>query len=786
MKKHLTPFNLISKALSRITSLLMLVFLSGYCFGNLPGVVLTNIYGYSEFPPGINCSITGSENVCSEASDNTYSAPPGNLDYAWSISGDGTINGASNAQTVKVNAGASGSYELVLTTTDNSGYTSFCKKTVFIYDLPPCSICCFNEVCAFSSHGFKASVSPGVTGYKWEVSGNGTISGPSDQNVVVVNAGASGSFVLNLVLTYAGGCTSTCSRTVTISTPIAVLATNHVTCNGLSDGSISVSVNGGIPPYYFDWSDLPETSDPKDRINLGSGSYTLTVKDNLGCSSTSTKSIIEPPALTCSISVNSQPGCSGNQGSLTISANGGSPPYNYSWSNGGSGDTQNNLAPGNYTVTVTDSKGCSSTCNGSLSQSSPPTCSVSVIKDVSCAGGNDGSASVSGNHGTPPYTFSWSHGNTGTTQNSLSAGTYKVTVTDAKGCTSTCTVDIKQPYPLALNTAKNDPTCASNDGAITVSASGGSPPYQYSLNNINFQQGNIFTGLAAGTYTIYVKDSKNCSNSATATLTQPTNCGSDRCTYTIGYWGNHPNHVKSLVNAVGGKLLVAGYNLTPDCIDVIMPGPPLHKSNVVACGVIYSENRSILRQAIGLRLNILNDPALANLKVSQIACYSPALVPFSSLPLPVLLGQAESCAALTPDCPTASAFNEALTAINELFDECKPFKPCAGGNNAASNPNPPKEEETDYFDTEVLTVFPNPVYENFLQVDFYSNQEEDSYLHVYDMAGRRLLSFEFLVEKGSNRWFLDVSNLQNGMYILLLVNKRNHAERAKFVRFRDE
>src|SRR5581483_6627002 len=142
--------------------------------------------------------------------------------------------------------------------------------------------------------------------------------------------------------------------------------------------------------------------------------------------------ITQPPALTVTMTTNSNVTCNGgNNGSATASPNGGSAPYTYVWSNGGSSATENTLAAGTYTVTIMDAHGCTGTGSVTITQPTAIVASASSATNVTCYGGNNGTATVSPSGGTAPYTYNWSNGGTSATDNNLTAGTYTVTVKDA-------------------------------------------------------------------------------------------------------------------------------------------------------------------------------------------------------------------------------------------------------------------------------------------------------------------------------------------------------------------
>ena len=207
-------------------------------------------------------------------------------------------------------------------------------------------------------------------------------------------------------------------------------------------------------------------------------------------------------------------------GSIDLSVSGGTGPYTYSWSGGQSIEDLSSLAAGNYSVTVTDSKGCSATLPVTISQ--PAALALTSTKtDVLCFGTSSGSINLNVTGGTAPYSYSWIGGITTQDLSILAAGTYDVTVTDASNCTATASVTITQPAaPLALTSTKTDVLCfGSSTGSINLNVSGGAAPYTYSWT------GGISTkdlsGLTAGTYDVTVTDSNNCTATTSVGIKQP-------------------------------------------------------------------------------------------------------------------------------------------------------------------------------------------------------------------------------------------------------------------------
>lgn len=225
--------------------------------------------------------------------------------------------------------------------------------------------------------------------------------------------------------------------------------------------------------------------------------------------------------ISLSLSNIMNPECNGtNTGRATVNIMGGTPPYNILWSNGETSANAFFLPAGNVSVTVTDAPGMSS--NVSTTLVNPPSVTVNTnATDASCFGVADGSATAFGSGGTGGLIYFWSNGGTTSIQNSLSAGTYTVTVYDQFECSATSTVFIEQPPAINIITVVNlPPSCnGGNDGELEVSANGGSGGFSYLWSNGAI--GNLIEGLTAGSYTVTVNDSQGCEQTRTLIVTQP-------------------------------------------------------------------------------------------------------------------------------------------------------------------------------------------------------------------------------------------------------------------------
>lgn len=322
---------------------------------------------------------------------------------------------------------------------------------------------------------------------------------------------------------------------ITITQPAAPLGTsisaqNNVGCFGGNVGSATVDVSGGTAPYTYNWNTSPAQSSPT-ASNLTAGTWTCTVTDVRGCSTTQTV-VISQPAGVLSASIGSQTNVNchgGSTGIATINATGGTAPYAYTWntSPAQAGATASNLTAGTWTCTVTDANGCAATRSVTITQPAAPLVGSLIAQtDVNCFGAGTGSATVSISGGTAPYGISW---NTAPTQHSataanLMAGTWTCAITDARGCSTTQSVTITQPTAvLSANiSAQTNVNChASNTGSATILANGGTAPYSYAWNTTPAQNTATANGLGAGAWTCVVTDAKGCSTAPLVTITQP-------------------------------------------------------------------------------------------------------------------------------------------------------------------------------------------------------------------------------------------------------------------------
>ncbi|MES2132171.1 MAG: PKD domain-containing protein [Bacteroidota bacterium] len=354
--------------------------------------------------------------------------------------------------------------------------------------------------------------SGGTPGYQYQINGTGFQTAgsftavPANTHIIQVRD--------------ANGCTATQTVTVTQPTALAdVLATQNANCTA-ANGSITATPSGGTSPYTYAWTGGGGSGSV--TTGLVSGTYSVTVTDNNGCTLVSSATIGNTPGGTAAITGSTNITCNGaNNGILTANmVTAGTAPFTYSWTPtpgaGQGASTATNLAPGTYTCKITDFYGCIATAIGSLTQPTPLT-AIMNSNNVKCFGTATGTVSAAGTGGTGPYTYNWTTlPSTLTTVNNVAIGTYTCQITDVNNCTISPTISVTQPSSITLTSSVTAANCNQANGSATVTASGGTPAYTYTWTSGSNSP--IQTGLAAATYTINVKDANNCIYTVAATV----------------------------------------------------------------------------------------------------------------------------------------------------------------------------------------------------------------------------------------------------------------------------
>ncbi len=412
--------------------------------------------------------------------------------YQWS-------SNAGSATTEDVNSLNGGTY--AVTVTDGNGCTAITSAIIsnplpltdnYVITTPRC----FGD----ANGSVNMIVSGGTPGYTfvWD-------NGATTEDLVGITVGT-----YKVTITDANGCTLTDS--VVVGAPTQLYTSGfitNVTCFGSSNGFVDITAYGGTLPYTFQWSPNANFAITEDINQLPGGNYNVTVTDGNGCTSTGLYVVYEPSALTLN-AVATPVSCFGaNDGQVAAVAGGGLLPYEYLWNNFSTDSTQTNVGPGFYTVLLTDSNGCNIT--DTVTVTSPTQIlGNGVVTNASCSGIADGAINLTTSGGVGPYTFVWSTTATTEDVNSLAAGTYTVTITDASNCTKVESFTITESVVLDADVAVVGTTCFGGSNAfISVDMTGGDAPYTYLWSN--GQTNNTASNLAAGTYTLTVTDAAGCS-----------------------------------------------------------------------------------------------------------------------------------------------------------------------------------------------------------------------------------------------------------------------------------
>ena len=428
--------------------------------------------------------------------------------YTWSGNAatgniDSAINLAAGVYTVTVNDVNSCSGTATATVTQPGSYPSV------TFNLTP--VKCFGG----NNGTITATPNGGTTPYTYNWS-----------NSLPATPGQTGLIAGTYYLTTsdANGCTVASTIPLTQPTQITFGAATiqNEKCSNSTTGKITVSVSGGTGATYgYLWSNNATT---QTISNLAVGTYKVTVTDANFCTASASYNVTASTTISSSSTIIDSTKCFGSSdGSASVTAAGGAPPYTYLWSPGGqTTPTATGLSAQTYQVVITDDSLCSTTITNIVIPQPGRIQIAATASNISCNGANDGAIAITGTtNAHQPVTYLWS--TTATTQAiaNLSANTYRVTVTDANGCTAVDSFTITQPPVLVLNPAtQTNVLCFNNStGSLTANPAGGTGAFTYAWsNNLTTQ---TINNLAAATYKVTVTDARNCTVSGSYTITQP-------------------------------------------------------------------------------------------------------------------------------------------------------------------------------------------------------------------------------------------------------------------------
>lgn len=436
-----------------------------------------------------------------------------------------SISGPTNATntTGQFNNLPSGNYTYIINTTTGS-----CPLTGNFTINPGTSVTLTSSkidvLCNGGTTG-SATVNPnGVAPFSYLWSQGGTAIGQTTQTASNLAAGT-----YSVLVTDNKGCKDSIS--IIVGQPTALIGSltpTNLNCNADASGAISITgTSGGTTPYQYN-IDGGSYGATTNFTGLTAGNHTIKIKDNNGCVTTLNSTLTEPSILGINLGNIGNTTCGNNSGSITVSGSGGTAPYQFT-----DGTTTNstgsftNIPSGAHVITITDAKGCSKNLNVNVGAASVPTAYIDTKQDLLCFGGNTGSAVIGVNNGVGSITYSLNGGTpqASNTFTNLSQGSYTVDITDGNGCVAAVSFTINQPPILQYTFTTQDATCNGNcDGIITITATGGTGAYSYSVDNgITFSNSSILTNLCAGNILTVVKDVNGCQSNATAVIGQPGN-----------------------------------------------------------------------------------------------------------------------------------------------------------------------------------------------------------------------------------------------------------------------
>jgi gliding motility-associated-like protein len=372
-----------------------------------------------------------------------------------------------------------------------------------------------NVTCNGAGNGTASvTASGGVPGYTYSWT-------PSGGNAASASSLVPGTYTCTI--TDANNCTL--QKTFTITQPGVLSATishTDITCYGAGNGTATVTVSGGTTPYSYSWA--PSGGNNATANNLVPATYTCTITDANGCTTSQSVAVTQPAQQLSVITSQSNILCNGaHTGVASVIIVGGTSPYSYSWApTGGNASSATNLAAGSYTCTITDAHGCTIMQAFTITEAAAIVSATSHA-DILCHGNSNGIATVLVSGGTGPYTYSWAPtGGNGPNANGLAAGIYTCTATDHNNCIHTDTVTINEPAVISTTDSQQNVKCHGDSTAYAqVIVSGGTPPFTYLWAPYG-GTGNAATGLAAGTYTCTIKDYNACIRDEVFVISEPT------------------------------------------------------------------------------------------------------------------------------------------------------------------------------------------------------------------------------------------------------------------------
>jgi len=503
-------------------------FLNGVSQGN--NNVFTNLSGGSylvEITDGMGCDDELTIEITEPTILNAQLDQQTNLDCFEANNGTATVLAFGGTGVIEYTLGtetnttgtfnnlAAGNYEvMVLDENDCSQVVNFEitePSELEVQIVENTNVNCFGD----NTGSLEISASGGLGDFEFD-------NGIESNSTGIFNNLEAGNYVVSI--SDANNCQTTIQSTITQPDELVAMISsqNDVNCFGENSGSITLEANGGNGDITFELNGNSNITG--EFTNLDGGNYSIQITDENNCETSVDFDIFEPIQLNIVIENINQASCSGQEGTIEVSANGGVGDYEFSVGNetNATGIFEG-FSGGVYIVQVTDQSGCTESVEVDFNEPNSLSASIAQIENVNCNGGNNGSVQVAGagGIGTFTYTLGSETNSTGVFENLL-AGNYSVILEDENNCNTSISVAISEPVFLEIEVMNiSDVSCfEGTNGAINLSSIGGTGTVEYTLGNETNTTG-AFTNLEGGNYNIEIQDANGCSNSMNLMVNVP-------------------------------------------------------------------------------------------------------------------------------------------------------------------------------------------------------------------------------------------------------------------------
>lgn len=490
-------------------------------------------------PPAITATASATDVSCNGACDGSISVVAAGGAGGFTLEGF-LVGGGSVGFGTPINGLCPGDYYYVVTDatgcTQNSDTVTITEPPAINITITGVNVSCFDSCDGSAMITITGGTPPYTT--VWYNNAGPTLIGQS--GVLAINLCAGDYFA---EVTDANNCVQQSPvQNITQPTPMTITeSSTDASCNGVCDGTASVTITGGTPGYNVDWCDastgLPIGQNGNTATNLCAGDYIAKITDAAGCVQNSDTITVNEPSVINIVSVAQQISCGGVcDGIISLVVTGGTPGYTITWYDCNTnlpivqtGFNATNLCPGDYYAIIIDQNNCQQNSPCETIIAPQPLTGTLTSNDITCAGFCNGDATIAPTGGTPPYQYEWFDCSTNTTINQFGAtasnlcpGDYQVVVTDANNCTYTSPcVTISEPPALNVTLTTTDPLCNGDcNGSATLTINGGTPPMDITWSS-SVNTGTTENNLCDGSYTVTVLDANGCDTIINFTLTEP-------------------------------------------------------------------------------------------------------------------------------------------------------------------------------------------------------------------------------------------------------------------------